>query len=245
MSTATTVRLPKLDQDMTEGHILEWLVQDGAEVDAGAPICVIETDKVSTELVAEGSGVVHIVVEAGQTAPIGAVLAVVGGEGGMGSPPERGELDRTRDEVAGPEPVGNPARVAFPEGAAPHARAAPPPVETVVVTRESDVSITLPVNRRGWARPHAVSPRRRIGDGSAQPVGASTPPASGAPAMELASSIDVMQGPAHGAVVEQFPVSRLGSGRASGYGRERCTRTGSGPRFTHACPHQGCCSDLA
>jgi pyruvate dehydrogenase E2 component (dihydrolipoamide acetyltransferase) len=197
MTPTTTVRLPKLDQDMTEGHVLEWLVEDGAEVAAGAPICVIETDKVSTELVAEGPGIVRIVIEAGQTAPIGAVLAVVGEDQPEGSLLTKDELGMERDQIAAPEQVDNLEATAAPL------------TRHVVAAREGDVSVVLPVNRQGWVRPHTVSPRWRRGPGSAVSANASMPTASAVPAMETVRPQEIGHALEQSRAVQQFAIRVL------------------------------------
>ena len=58
--------MPKLGLTMESGTILEWLVADGDEVEKGAPVLVIETDKVESEVEASGSGLLHIVGEKGR-----------------------------------------------------------------------------------------------------------------------------------------------------------------------------------
>ena len=44
--------------------VVEWLVPDGAAVDEGDPVVVIDTDKAETELEAPASGRLDILVEA-------------------------------------------------------------------------------------------------------------------------------------------------------------------------------------
>lgn len=81
---AEAIVMPKLGQTVDEGHIASWLVEEGAAVELGDPLLVVETDKaeVEVECVAEGV-LLKIVVSAGQTVPSGTVIAYVG---------ERGEL---------------------------------------------------------------------------------------------------------------------------------------------------------
>ncbi len=58
--------------------VVEWLVADGAAVNAGDPVVVIDTDKAETELEAPASGRLSILVEAGDDeVPVGTVLATV------------------------------------------------------------------------------------------------------------------------------------------------------------------------
>ena len=56
---ATEFTMPKLGLTMEEGTILEWLVPDGADVDDGAAVLRIETDKAETEVEVAGSGRLH------------------------------------------------------------------------------------------------------------------------------------------------------------------------------------------
>lgn len=69
---ATELLLPKLSMSMEEGTVAEWLVADGAAVEAGQPIYTVESDKSSQEIEAPVAGTLHIVVPAGEDAvPIG------------------------------------------------------------------------------------------------------------------------------------------------------------------------------
>ncbi|MFN3258299.1 MAG: dihydrolipoamide acetyltransferase family protein [Ilumatobacter sp.] len=77
----TEFQMPKLGLTMEEGTILEWLVEDGAEITVGAPVLVIETDKTETEVEAAASGTLQRVGAAGDTFPCGATIAYVYGPG--------------------------------------------------------------------------------------------------------------------------------------------------------------------
>jgi pyruvate dehydrogenase E2 component (dihydrolipoamide acetyltransferase) len=71
---AQDVIMPKMGLTMTEGLVVEWLVEDGATVTTGQPVFVAETDKVNVEVEAEADGVLVRVVEAGETVPIETVV---------------------------------------------------------------------------------------------------------------------------------------------------------------------------
>lgn len=64
--------MPKLGLTMDEGTIVEWLVADEAEVEQGAAVLTIETDKVASDVEASGSGVLHITGHVGETFDCGA-----------------------------------------------------------------------------------------------------------------------------------------------------------------------------
>jgi pyruvate dehydrogenase E2 component (dihydrolipoamide acetyltransferase) len=68
--------MPKLGLTMTEGLVAEWMVPLGSPFKAEQGLFVVETDKVATEIAAEGGGVLtEIIVPAGQTVSVGEVLA--------------------------------------------------------------------------------------------------------------------------------------------------------------------------
>ena len=76
---ATEVKLPQLGQTMEEGTIVSCLVKVGDKVGKGDVLFEIETDKATLEMESPASGFVkHILVEAGQTLPVGDALLVLG-----------------------------------------------------------------------------------------------------------------------------------------------------------------------
>ena len=71
--------MPKLGLTMTEGSITVWKASPGDQVRTGDVLLVIETDKVSYDVESEKTGLlVEIVVPAGETVPVGTVLARIG-----------------------------------------------------------------------------------------------------------------------------------------------------------------------
>ena len=68
--------LPKLADTLVEGTVARWLKKPGEAVAKGELLVEVETDKVNSELESPVDGVVtEIVVQEGETAPVGAVLA--------------------------------------------------------------------------------------------------------------------------------------------------------------------------
>ena len=79
---ATFFAMPKLGLNMTEGHIVSWLVKEGALVKPGQPILEIETDKATNEVEAPVSGLIgKILHKEGDDVPCNGVLAVILAEG--------------------------------------------------------------------------------------------------------------------------------------------------------------------
>jgi pyruvate dehydrogenase E2 component (dihydrolipoamide acetyltransferase) len=69
------ILMPKLGLTMTEGQIAEWLVPVRSPFRTGQGLFVVETDKVATEIAAEGDGVLtDVAVPVGETVPVGEVI---------------------------------------------------------------------------------------------------------------------------------------------------------------------------
>jgi len=73
-----TIQIPKLGVAMTEGTLVEWAVADGDVVDAGQVLYRLETDKVENEVESPVSGPIRLVAAAGETYPVGTVVAEIG-----------------------------------------------------------------------------------------------------------------------------------------------------------------------
>lgn len=92
MSAANDLVMPKLGLTMTEGMLAEWRVNVGNEVASGDILFVVETEKITTEIEAPAHGVIQeILVQAGETVPVGTVIGRWTGTGIAGvSHPEEG-----------------------------------------------------------------------------------------------------------------------------------------------------------
>ena len=70
------VVMPKWGMTMQEAEVSEWLVAVGDQVTEGQPIVTVASDKVDAEVESPASGTVsEIVVPAGESAEVGAVIA--------------------------------------------------------------------------------------------------------------------------------------------------------------------------
>jgi 2-oxoglutarate dehydrogenase E2 component (dihydrolipoamide succinyltransferase) len=74
---AIEVKIPPVGESITSGLLSAWLKKDGEIVKDGESILMLETDKISTEIPAPGTGVLRIQVEAGQEVKIGQVVAAI------------------------------------------------------------------------------------------------------------------------------------------------------------------------
>ena len=79
---ASEITMPQMGADMTEGTLVRWLKVVGDEVARGEVIAEIETDKATVELEAfEGGTLRQLVVDEGETVPVGEIIALLGDEG--------------------------------------------------------------------------------------------------------------------------------------------------------------------
>jgi pyruvate dehydrogenase E2 component (dihydrolipoamide acetyltransferase) len=77
---ATKVYMEALSPTMEEGRLITWTKKEGDEVKEGDLLAEVETDKATMELVARGSGQLRkILVQEGETANVGTVIAVIAG----------------------------------------------------------------------------------------------------------------------------------------------------------------------
>jgi len=78
----TKIVMAQLSPTMEEGKLLEWKVAEGDTVEASDLLAEIETDKANMDIEALGGGVVlRILVQAGATVPVGALIGIIGTEG--------------------------------------------------------------------------------------------------------------------------------------------------------------------
>jgi 2-oxoglutarate dehydrogenase E2 component (dihydrolipoamide succinyltransferase) len=73
----TEVKVPSVGESVTSGVVSAWHKKSGEFVNEGEPLFALETDKVSTDIVAEKSGVLETKVPEGQEVKIGEVVATI------------------------------------------------------------------------------------------------------------------------------------------------------------------------
>ena len=71
------VKVPSVGESVTSGVVSAWHKKSGEFVNEGEPLFALETDKVSTDVVAQKSGVLETKVPEGQEVKIGEVVAVI------------------------------------------------------------------------------------------------------------------------------------------------------------------------
>jgi pyruvate dehydrogenase E2 component (dihydrolipoamide acetyltransferase) len=102
------VAMPRLSDSMEEGTILKWLKSDGDEIARGEELVEIETDKANMTYEADQEGTLSIVAQEGDTLPVGATIAQIGGgNGAAAAAPAEQEAE---SEAGGEEAEAEPAR---------------------------------------------------------------------------------------------------------------------------------------
>ncbi len=141
------VIMPRLSDTMEEGTLARWLKNPGDSVHRGDVLAEIETDKATMELEAYDDGVLEqVLLGAGETAPIGQVIAVLGAGTGSGpaadrpaaSPAAGGPADGAGQGEDGPEGPASPpadrAEAQVDDTPADRARPRPSPARGVVTS---------------------------------------------------------------------------------------------------------------
>lgn len=76
------IKMPRLSDTMEEGTVATWIKKEGDTIEEGDIMAEIETDKATMEFESFYSGtLLHIGIQEGETAPVDAVLAIIGPEG--------------------------------------------------------------------------------------------------------------------------------------------------------------------
>ena len=123
---ATIITMPRLSDTMTEGVVAKWLKNVGDKIEEGDILAEIETDKATMEFESFNEGtLLHIGLQEGETAPVDALIAIIGDEGEDVSALLSGDAPAATEEPANDAPaeptpaaeeVATPAAAAIPEG---------------------------------------------------------------------------------------------------------------------------------
>lgn len=139
---AIEIIIPSVGESITEALLAEWFKADGETVEKDEPLLVIETDKVTLEVVAEVAGALKISVPAGETVAIGAVVGEIDVAGATAAAaevkaeaeaPAEAATDQAAPVEAAPAPSKPPAP---PAGMPPLA----PSVRRLVAEKQIDIS---------------------------------------------------------------------------------------------------------
>ena len=108
---ATIITMPRLSDTMTEGTVATWLKKVGDKINEGDMLAEIETDKATMEFESFNEGtLLYIGIQAGETAPIDSLLAIIGNEGedisalisGAAAPKVEAPVEAKKEAAAAP-----------------------------------------------------------------------------------------------------------------------------------------------
>lgn len=102
------VKIPAVGESISSGVVSVWHKKSGDQVKKGDPLFTLETDKVSTEIVAEADGILRTKANEGQEVKIGEVVAEIEESAAPAAadqkkePPPTGPADADRDRPESP-----------------------------------------------------------------------------------------------------------------------------------------------
>ncbi|MBD2504656.1 dihydrolipoamide acetyltransferase family protein [Anabaena azotica] len=111
--------MPALSSTMTEGKIVSWVKSPGDKVEKGETVVVVESDKADMDVETFYEGyLAHIIVQAGDSAPVGAAIAYVAEtEAEIEAAKSLGSSGGAAATTTAPEPVAATAAVGAPTAA--------------------------------------------------------------------------------------------------------------------------------
>ena len=209
------VIMPQMGESIFEGTITKWLKNVGDQVQRDEPLFEISTDKVDAEIPSPAAGTLsEIKVQAGQTAQINTVVAVIGGAAGAAAPAPT----PAAPAAAAPAPAPTAAPAAQPEpvsAEAEHVRSSP---LVRKIAREHNVNLSAIPGTGAGGRvtkedilgyiekgAPAAAPARPAAPGPAAPTPAAPAPSAARPAAPAPAPA---AGPQPGELV---PLSRMRS----------------------------------
>jgi len=104
------IKVPSVGESVTEALLAQWFKNDGDRVKKDEPLFVIETDKVTLEVVAEEDGVLTIKVPEGETVAIGAVVGTLDTEAVPEAEPTRDAPQTAEAKAATPAAAQEPEK---------------------------------------------------------------------------------------------------------------------------------------
>jgi pyruvate dehydrogenase E2 component (dihydrolipoamide acetyltransferase) len=162
---ALIITMPRLSDTMTEGVVAKWHAKIGDQITEGMLLAEIETDKATMDFEAfpgQEGVLLYVGVQEGQTAPVDAILAILGAAGEDVSALVAGgaaasKADASPTEVAAPAPAPEPATASVPEPAPASHSASLPSQPAAAPAASGSLNATAPGDARLKASPLARS----------------------------------------------------------------------------------------
>ncbi len=139
---AIELKIPSVGESVTQVTIASWLKEDGEYVEMDEAVAELESDKATVELNAEKSGVLKILVEEGEDAEIGAIVASIDTNAAA---PERKEEEAPKAEVkeTAPAAKSEPTKDKAPAAKANYATGSPSPAAAKILSDKGISAATI------------------------------------------------------------------------------------------------------
>ena len=164
---ALIITMPRLSDTMTEGVVAKWHAKIGDQITEGMLLAEIETDKATMDFEAfpgQEGVLLYVGVQEGQTAPVDAILAILGAAGEDVSALVAGgataaKADASPTEVPAPEPAAAsaPAPVSHSAPVPAQPSANPVAAASLNATAPSDARLKASPLARSLASEHGLS----------------------------------------------------------------------------------------
>ena len=164
---ALIITMPRLSDTMTEGVVAKWHAKIGDQITEGMLLAEIETDKATMDFEAfpgQEGVLLYVGVQEGQTAPVDAILAILGAAGEDVSALVAGgaaaaKADASPKEVTAPEPAAAsaPAPVSHSAPVPAQPSATPVAAASLNATAPSDARLKASPLARSLASEHGLS----------------------------------------------------------------------------------------
>jgi 2-oxoglutarate dehydrogenase E2 component (dihydrolipoamide succinyltransferase) len=160
------IKVPSVGESVTEALLAQWFKADGDPVKNEEPLFVLETDKITLEVVAEADGILSIKVPEGETVAIGAVVGTLDTAAAAKKADEPVADKGAKEDEAAPAP----AETTEPESAAESAPAAPVAEDAEPAAPPQETVAEAPVLESGQAAKFAPSVRRLLAEKNLAPT---------------------------------------------------------------------------
>ncbi|HEY5791760.1 MAG TPA: dihydrolipoyllysine-residue succinyltransferase [Chthoniobacterales bacterium] len=124
------VKVPAVGESITTGVISAWHKKDGESITSGEVLFTLETDKISTEVTAQESGIVKLQAAEGEEVKIGQTVAVIEAAGAAPAPKAE-EKPPVPEAAPAPAPESAPVLAPAPVAEAPKPEPPAPKAATV------------------------------------------------------------------------------------------------------------------
>lgn len=172
------IKVPELAESISEGTVLQWLINVGDKVNKGESVVELETDKVNIEVNTDYTGVVtQVLKEPGDTVEVGDVIAILEENVAEGAAPAvpAAAPEKPKEEVV--QPSSAPAAPEVSKAARPIAS---PAARKLARERGIDLNEVNSSDPLGRIRPHDVKAHTQAPVAKEQPKAEKVQPTPGA-----------------------------------------------------------------